>query len=102
IAIRNLLTHTSGLGYDYSADPEITTGLQDTDDSLEEVLTRVARQPLSFRPGTGWQYGISIDVLGAVIAKIHGSSLADAFRHYVAEPLGLVDTGFTVTDRGRL
>jgi CubicO group peptidase (beta-lactamase class C family) len=102
ITIRQLLTHTAGLGYDYSADPEITTGLQNTDLDFEENLTRVARQPLLFAPGTGWRYSIATDVLGAVIARIHGDSLADAVAHYVTGPLGMSDTRFAVTDPERL
>jgi CubicO group peptidase (beta-lactamase class C family) len=102
ITIRQLLTHTSGLGYDYSQDPTITTGLQNTDDGFEEALTKVAQCPLFFAPGSGWQYGVSIDVLGAVIASIHGNTLADAFERYIARPLGIVDTGFTVRDSERL
>jgi CubicO group peptidase (beta-lactamase class C family) len=102
ITIRQLLTHTSGLGYDYAADPEITTGMQDTDLDFEQNLTRVARLPLDFAPGTAWQYSIATDVLGAVIARLHGTSLADAVAHYVTGPLGMMDTGFSVSDPARL
>ena len=102
ITVRHLLTHTSGLGYDFAADPEITTGLQQTRFDHEENLTRVARLPLLFAPGRAWEYGISIDVLGAVLARIHGGTLADALAHYVTGPLGMRDTGFAVTDESRL
>ena len=102
ITIRHLLTHTAGLGYDYPGDPEITTGLQDTDLDYEESFTRLARQPLLFAPGTGWRYSVATDVLGAVIARIHGSSLGDAVEHYVTGPLGMADTGFSVRDTDRL
>lgn len=102
ITIRQLLTHTAGLGYDYSADPEITTGLQDTDLDYEANLTRLARQPLLFPPGTGWRYSVATDVLGAVIARIRGGTLADAVAHYVTGPLGMTDTAFRVTDPERL
>ncbi len=103
ITIRHLLTHTSGLGYDLNGDTEITTGLQDTDLSLEENFRLYAeRIPLAFEPGTGWLYGVSIDVLGAVIAQLHGGTLDDAFKHFIAEPLGMRDTGFIVTDPARL
>jgi CubicO group peptidase (beta-lactamase class C family) len=102
ITIRHLLTHTSGLGYDYSSDPEISTGLTDTDLGFEETFTRVARLPLAFAPGTAWQYGISVDVLGAVIARIHGSTLDHAVQQYVTGPLEMTDTGFAVTEPARL
>ena len=102
ITVRHLITHTSGLGYEYPTDPMICRGLQDTNFTLEENFTRVARQPLSFAPGTGWQYGVNIDVLGAVVAKIDGGTLGDALARYVTGPLGMVDTGFVVTDVTRL
>ncbi len=95
ITIRHLLTHTSGLGYDFHGDPEITGGMQATDLSLEENFTRYAeRIPLAFEPGTRWMYGVSIDVLGAVIESIHGTRLEQAVEHFITGPLGMKDTGF--------
>lgn len=101
ITIRQLLTHTAGLGYDYP-DPMISTGLGNTDLGFEANFTRVAALPLSFEPGTAWQYSIAIDVLGAVIPVVAGASLGEAAERYVTGPLGMVDTGFAVTDRSRL
>lgn len=96
ITIRHLLTHTSGLGYDFNDDPEITGGMQATNLTLEENFTRYAeRIPLSFEPGTRWQYGVNTDVLGAVIERIHATQLAQAVEHYVTGPLGMRDTGFS-------
>lgn len=103
ILVRHLLTHTSGLGYDNHGDERITFGLQPTDLGLEENFRLVAEHvPLAFEPGTGWLYGCSIDVLGAVIAQLHGSSLHEAFKHFIGDPLAMNDTGFVVTDRARL
>lgn len=103
ITIRQLLTHTSGLGYDFGGHTEITGGGGNTNLSLEENFTLYAeRVPLAFEPGTAWQYGVSIDVLGAVIEQITGGRLADAVAKYVTGPLGMQDTGFTVTDTERL
>jgi CubicO group peptidase (beta-lactamase class C family) len=102
IRISHLLTHTAGLGYDYAADPTITTGMGDTNLTLEENLRRIAQQPLLFAPGTGWNYSVAIDVLGAIVAGIHGATLGDTVAHYITEPLGMADTGFAVTDRARL
>jgi CubicO group peptidase (beta-lactamase class C family) len=102
ITLSELLTHTAGLTYDYSADPRITAGLTDTEMGLDEVLELVARQPLAYAPGTSWLYSMAIDVLGGVAAKVHGGSLGDALAHYVTGPLGMRDTGFGVTDVERL
>ncbi|GLQ57900.1 serine hydrolase domain-containing protein [Devosia nitrariae] len=101
ITIRQLLTHTAGLAYAYS-DPMISTGLGSTDFDFEANFTRVAALPLSFEPGTAWQYSIAIDVLGAVIAAVERVTLDEAARRYVTGPLGMADTGFLVTDPARL
>lgn len=102
ITLHHLLTHTAGLAYGYPDDPAITTGLGNTDLDHEANLTRVAAQKLLFTPGTAWSYSFAIDVLGAVLAKVHGGMLEDAVRTYVTGPLGMSETGFFVADRARL
>jgi CubicO group peptidase (beta-lactamase class C family) len=102
ITIHHLLTHTAGLGYDYSADPEISTGLASTDYDFRENFSRLARQPLLFSPGMGWNYSVAIDVLGAVLCQVHGGTLDDVVRDFVTGPLGMVDCSFHVADRARL
>jgi len=101
ILVRHLLSHSSGLGYAFK-NPAITTGLQQTELDHEANLTLIAAEPLLFAPGTGWEYGVNLDVLGAIIAAIHGGTLAEAVAHYVTGPLGMVDTGFEVRDESRL
>ena len=103
ITIRHLLTHTSGITYEWRNVPGLTDGLQQTNLSLEEQFTVYAqRQPLAFAPGTAWRYGMGIDVLGAVIERLTVGRLHDALQTHVAGPLGLRDTGFAVTDASRL
>lgn len=103
ITLKHLLTHTAGLIYDYSdKDPRISAGLTDTDMHLDELLPLLGAQELSYPPGTSWFYSMAIDVLGGVVAKLHGGRLRDAVAHYVTEPLGMADTAFHVTDRDRL
>lgn len=102
IRIRHLLTHTAGLSYDYPPEAGIDTGLGPETLSFEENFTRLAAQPLRFTPGSQWLYSVAIDVLGAIVAGVHGGSLDDAVQHYVAGPLGMADTGFAVTDLARL
>lgn len=103
ITIRHLLTHTSGITYAFRDVPGLTDGLQQTDMTLEQQFTLYAeKMPLAFAPGTAWQYGMGIDVLGAVIEALTGGRLHDAVQKYVAVPLGMTDTGFRVTDPARL
>ena len=100
ITIRHLLTHTSGLTYGGGGD--FPRGLAGPLISLDEVMRRLAAEPLMFAPGTGWEYGMSIDVLGAVVAAVNGSDVAGAVARYVTGPLGMVDTVFGVSDVARL
>jgi CubicO group peptidase (beta-lactamase class C family) len=108
IRIRHLLTHTAGLAYPSldPSDPYVTAGVSQGLDqpglSMQENLGRLASVPLCFAPGTAWRYSMAIDVLGAVIAAVHGASLADAVATYVTGPLGMVDSGFVVQDPVRL
>lgn len=101
IRIRHLLSHTSGLTYG-AVPPDASAGLSGTLNSLTDTLRNIARVKLAFPPGTGWEYGTSIDVLGGVLAAINGSNVEDAVARYVTGPLGMKDTHFYLTDAGRL
>ena len=100
ISIRQLLSHSSGVSYALPA--EVAGGLAGPIIPLEENLRRLANVPLAFAPGTGWTYGMGIDVLGGVIAAINGSDLEGAVARYVTGPLGMTDSHFYVTDASRL
>ena len=103
ITIRHLLTHTSGLnGASLLTADEQVAGVNRWHLGTDEILRRLAALPLLFAPGTAWSYGVSTDVLGALAAQLVGGTLDDAFRQYVTGPLGMVDTGFTLTDPARL
>jgi CubicO group peptidase (beta-lactamase class C family) len=69
---------------------------------MEDNLRRLASVPLFHAPGTAWRYGVSVDVLGAALARVHGGTLADAVEAHVTGPLGMPDTRFDVADPGRL
>lgn len=107
ITVHHLLTHTSGLVYDPAleklpSDRAVTCGLIDTDLDYEANFSRHNAIPLAFEPGTQWAYSFSTDILGAIIAKVHGGTLEEAVVHYIAGPLGMSDTRFHVTDPERL
>ncbi|KRA42676.1 serine hydrolase domain-containing protein [Devosia sp. Root635] len=101
IRIRHLLSHTSGLTYGNVPD-DASGGLSGPVNSLTETLQNIARVKLAFAPGTGWDYGTSIDVLGGVLAAINGSNVEDALGRHVTGPLGMADAHFHVTDPARL
>jgi CubicO group peptidase (beta-lactamase class C family) len=109
ITVRQLLTHTSGLNYgfwqasgsDYHR-AGISDGLDEPGRSMEDNLARLASVPLMFRPGEGWQYSLSLDVLGAMIERVTGRTLPEAVKQLVTDPLGMKDTDFAVRDAEHL
>jgi CubicO group peptidase (beta-lactamase class C family) len=107
ITVHHLLTHTSGLIYDAAlehlpADRAITVGLLNTDLDYAANFARHNTVPLAFSPGSQWGYSFATDILGAVIAAVHGGTLEEAVVTYVAAPLGMTDSRFHVTDVTRL
>jgi len=107
ITIRHLLTHTSGLTYDFG-DGTIDKIFREVKPfeaaSMGEFLQRVSRLPLAHEPGERFTYGVSTDVLGALVEKVSGRSLAEFMEERIFRPLGMKDTGFGVPEakRGRL
>ncbi|MBL8552921.1 MAG: beta-lactamase family protein [Phenylobacterium sp.] len=91
ITLRTLLTHTSGLAYDFfSAD--LTRYYAHTGGNL---MTSAPTAPvLAFDPGDGWQYGISTDAAGWLIEQATGQTLDAYVAEHITGPLGMVDTAF--------
>lgn len=108
ITIRHLLTHTSGLSYDFLQPLDgpyntlkVSAGI-DGDLTMEENLERMVQAGLTFPPGAMWLYSVATDVLGAVMMKAEGTDLEGVVQKYVTGPLQMTDTSFYVTDPARL
>jgi len=109
ITVRHLITHTSGLSYKFlePADgpyhkAEVSDGLAEPGLAADVNLRRLASVPLLHEPGTAWNYSLSTDVLGEVVARAGGGTLPEVVARLVTRPLAMTDTVFTVTDRARL
>lgn len=105
ITFRDLLTHTSGLDYTDIGSSKVAaiytknhipSGLGYFDANLLERMKALGKLPLSFQPGTKWQYGLNSDLLGCLIEVISGMNLEDFLRKNIFEPLGMKDTYFNV------
>ena len=103
ITVRQLLTHTAGLGYKFTELPDgpyrkaqISDGFDGVKVGLAEEIHRLASVPLYSAPGTEWRYSLSIDVLGAVMERATGEPLGALVADLVTKPLGMKDTGFVV------
>lgn len=107
ITIRDLLTHTSGLGYAQIGSKEataiyaksnITAGLDVSNDQLAAAMQRLGKLPLMHQPGQRWTYGLNMDLLGYLVEIWSGMTLDNFFRERIFEPLGMKDTYFNVPE----
>lgn len=105
ITIKDLLTHTSGLGYAQIGSKEanaiydkahITAGIGVMDGTLLQAMTRLGSLPLMHQPGQRFTYGLNTDLLGCVVEIISGMTLDRFFRSRIFEPLGMKDTYFSI------
>lgn len=110
ISLRQLLSHSSGLGYRFlEADAKgpyaragVSDGMDATPLSLADNVRRIAQAPLLFAPGSQWLYSLGVDVAGAVAEAATGESLQALFERLLAAPLGLRDTAFAARNAARL
>ncbi len=101
ITIRHLLTHTSGLTYQWDPrvgqkykDAGITHGLLQDEDLLADDMKKLGQMPLVHQPGEAWTYGLSVDVLGRLVEVASGMPFDEFLRTRIFEPLRMKDTCF--------
>jgi CubicO group peptidase (beta-lactamase class C family) len=90
ITIRQLLTHTAGLGYGFTS-----ATLRDFKPREGE---KYAAGPLLFDPGTDWMYGTGVDWAGRLVERLSGKNLEEYFRERIFTPLGMHDTFYNVPE----
>ncbi len=103
ITFRDLLTHTSGLTYGFMQATPVDAAyrqqkieLPGSAEPLGEIVARLAKVPLIAQPGAEWNYSVSTDVLGHLVAVISGQPFDAFLRERVIRPLGMADTDFFV------
>ena len=99
MTIRDLLSHMSGLTYDFMLRTNVDaayrkTKLQATGD-LQAMIDTLAQLPLEFSPGDQWNYSVSTDVCGYLVEHFSGMKLDKYFQKHIFDPLGMEDTGFS-------
>jgi methyl acetate hydrolase len=92
IALKHLLTHTSGCVY-ANWNPMLAQYIRVTGSRPAAVAPL---NPLVFEPGTRWHYGTSVDWAGKLVEKISGLTLEQYFQKNILQPLGMKDTSFLV------
>jgi len=105
ITIRDLLTHTSGLTYEWNGTlgekykaAHVASGLLQYDGTIEDNVKHLASVPLLFSPGAKWEYSLGIDVLGRLVEVTSGMPLDQFLQKRIFEPLGMKDTYFYLPD----
>jgi CubicO group peptidase (beta-lactamase class C family) len=107
ITIHHLLTHTSGLTYDFFPTPVgrmykdagvVGAAPEARFANLEEWSQALVEMPLVAQPGTQWNYSVAMDVLGRLIEVVSGQTFRDFLKQRIFSPLGMVDTDFYVPD----
>src|SRR5260370_14132991 len=108
--IRELLTHTAGFSYNFINNPRlvdayrearVSDGLDQPELTTADAMQRLASVPLGYQPGTGWEYSLATDVLGAGIEKVTGASLGAFLTERVARPLPIQNFVFNAPENIR-
>ena len=103
ITIRQLLSHTSGIGYGFTnskvsgviyGKAKIPDGANIENATIAEKMKILAKQPLLHAPGTKWTYGLGIDVAGYLVEILSGQTLSDFCEERILKPLDMKDTHF--------
>lgn len=104
--VRHLLMFASGTGPGMVESPlqahwDANGIHEQVDGGLRERVARLAQLPLFDDPGTRWRYGVSADLLAAVIQEVTGRIIGDFMRERIFEPLGMHDTRYEPPPRER-
>src|SRR5579864_2579036 len=99
MTVQDLLRHTSGLVYGPFGNSLVhqaynQANLFDNGQTLAEFVTKLSKLPLAHQPGTVWEYGMSVDVLGRIVEVISGMPFDRFLEERITKPLKMVDTAF--------
>ena len=100
VTVKHLLTHTAGLTYGWGSKPvdkcyrESNAFKRGT--TLADMAKKLSTIPLVHEPGERWTYGVSVDVLGYLVEVVSGMPFEEFLQTRLFEPLGMVDTAFSV------
>ncbi len=109
MTVWDLLRHTSGLVYGGMGKTLVheaynAANLFDGGQTLEEFVTKLSKLPLAHQPGTVWEYGMSIDVLGRIVEVVSKMPFDRFLEERITKPLNMPDTAFylSATQASRL
>src|SRR4051812_12272865 len=99
--VQDLLRHTAGLVYGQYGDTLVHKAYRDAEvgnrnDTLAEMVAKLAKLPLVHQPGEVWEYSVAVDVLGRIVEIVSGQELDTFVTERIAKPLGMASTDFYV------
>jgi CubicO group peptidase (beta-lactamase class C family) len=92
--VRQLMTHSAGLGYFFLNEKLLRYHNLTGEPNPLSGLKRSLFVPLVNDPGTAWEYGVNTDWLGLVVENLSGQSLSSYLQQHVYGPLGMNDSTF--------
>ncbi|MBK9160088.1 MAG: beta-lactamase family protein [Nitrosomonadales bacterium] len=115
LTIKDLLTHTAGMPYSFAAEwyPQdrllrqmnllyeeagVSSGMYETDETIGDMVKRLARLPLASQPGEAFIYGMAADVSGYLVEVVSGQKLDDYITEHIFKPLKMNDSYFFVPE----
>ena len=104
MTVRDALMHMTGLAGGlmpgHPTDDRFAVAIREARHgmTLEGVCSLLADYPLKFQPGTKWNYGLSTDVCARLVEILSGEPFDRYLQSNVFDPLGMVDSGFSVPD----
>lgn len=117
VTIRDLLSHTSGLLYLFTAnyyfddkrqeliklykEADITDGYCRPDEEIGDMVKRLARLPLYYQPGESWDYSLGSDTLGYLVEVVSGMKFDEYMQKNIFDPLKMKDSHFYIPDNKR-
>ncbi|MGE3268298.1 MAG: serine hydrolase domain-containing protein [Chloroflexota bacterium] len=103
MTVRDLLSHQAGLTYGFASHTNVDAAYRQLSigrldvASLADFVERLSGVPLDFSPGTAWNYSHATDIVGYLVEVISGQPLDVYLQEQIFKPLGMVDTGFSVS-----
>ena len=106
MTVRDALMHTTGIGWgpkgarlDLLSEPDRPPSMRlQGGGTLQTLVERLGPEPLRFHPGTHWLYSWSTDVCARLVEVVSGRRFDDYLQQTIFDPLGMVDTGFSVPE----
>ena len=103
--IVDLLRHTAGLTYGFQLRTNVDAAYRarkigeiEKSGTLDDMIAALANLPLEFSPGDAWNYSVATDVCGWLVGKVAGEPFEAFLQRRLLDPLGMVDTGFSVRE----